>query len=173
MSKHQTERNLEKLSVIYRPWCDVLSSILFDSTVLCLILSLCYHINKLNSLQQSINQYKTWCTTICAIQSEREKEKSWKKENVRQPAIIPRKLYELNIDKNHNFPGDGGESVLRSSRCLELSVLLWAMSLAVGWTSKLPMALPISSFSLSRPSHLSCIKWVWCWNPPLTAHAHM
>lgn len=29
------------------------------------------------------------------------------------------------------------------------------------------------SLSLSRPSHLSCINWVWCWNPPAAAHAHV
>ena len=72
-----------------------------------------------------------------------------------------------------------GEPVLRSSRWLEWSLLPWAMSLAVvGWTGvpaqrALPFLFPISSFSLSRPSHPSCINWVWCWNPPLTAHAHV
>ena len=45
--------------------------------------------------------------------------------------------------------------------------------------ASLPPALPpppsssISSLSLSRPSHPSCINWVWCWNPPLAAHAHV
>lgn len=65
---------------------------------------------------------------------------------------------------------------LKSSRWLELTVLPRAMSLWAGPAS-LPTALPflfsISSFSLGMPSHPSCINWVWYWNPPLTAHAHV
>lgn len=69
-----------------------------------------------------------------------------------------------------------GEPVLKSSRWLELTVLPWAMSLWVGPAS-LPMALPflfsISSISLGMPIHPSCTNWVWYWNPPLTAYAHV
>lgn len=35
-----------------------------------------------------------------------------------------------------------------------------------------PFALDYILLLTQQASHLSCINWVWCWNPLLTAHAH-